>query len=677
VGVASLTKVTIVSPRSEYRDVVKALAKFRDFHPIDDPASNLDPKVQDLSVRAVRLFSQADQAAKDLELKAEPGWMDQVFKGVKISKTQFDAAEWDELLGRVERELEPVVSEVRTQKTELQKAAKEETDAITLQEALRMVQGFSADLAGLSGLHRFRGMVCVVKKQVVGELRKSLPESMVVSQPLNQEFEVVFVAVRGDDGAKLDRTIKALEVKPLAIPPSFPQNPSLAYAKLSEDIKAAQKAKSEIEATLAQQAKNNGDRILAIRELTEAARDMLDDARASGGLKRLATISGYIPSKSVGKFEAMFGQWIVHVEPVVHEGGPAAPVLFENPRGVRLWQLVTREQGIPGEDEVDPTPLISFVFPIFFGLMFGDFGHGLIFTLFVLFVRQRVTGVKRQWANIFLITGISSIVFGAVFGEFFGFSLYSVVPIPPVIEIIQRPLNAPASPIIANIEIVFEVAILIGVAHLITGLGLNAYEKARAGERLELLTEQIPAITMYISGLGYGIAFIGAGFKFNVLASTDPAPLVGIPINVLGGVSLAVLVPSMLVIFLGRPLAIKAGKLKGASFLGALSDGGLEVFEKILQYLSNTISYIRLGVMLLVHAVLLVIVSPALTYDFPVFVPLWIVFNLLILALEALIVYVQDLRLHVYEFFTKFYTGDGMPFKRILPDKQRIRINWD
>jgi V/A-type H+-transporting ATPase subunit I len=80
--------------------------------------------------------------------------------------------------------------------------------------------------------------------------------------------------------------------------------------------------------------------------------------------------------------------------------------------------------------------------------------------------------------------------------------------------------------------------------------------------------------------------------------------------------------------------------------------------------------------MLLVHAVLLVIVAPALTFMFPVFVPVWIVFNLLILALEALIVYVQDLRLHVYEFFTKFYAGTGRPFKSILPERQRISIKW-
>ncbi|HYC27037.1 MAG TPA: V-type ATPase 116kDa subunit family protein [Nitrososphaerales archaeon] len=674
-GVARLSKVTVISPRSDYPEVAKALAKFKDFHPAEHASPNFDPRVQDLTVRAVRLFSQADQATKDLGLKSSPGWMDQVFKGVKVEKTSFDAGQWDELLTRVERELDPIVQEVRNQKAALQKATKDMADSQAIKDALSAVSGFSADLAGVSDLHRFRVALCIVKKTIGAELRSTLPDAMMVSQSLSQTDDIVLVAVKAEDGTKLDRAIKGLDIKPLTIPQNFPQNPSEAYKRLSQDYDLAKAKKEEMEASLAKLGASSGSRLLAMRELSESAREMLDEARVSGDMKRMATITGYVPEKKEGQFREQFSRWMVY-STEVHEGEEGAPVLFDNGRGVRLWQLVTAEQGIPGGEEVDPTPLISFVFPIFFGLMFGDFGHGLLFTLFVLFVRQRTTGVKRQWANIFLITGISSTFFGAVFGEFFGFSLYSVIPIPAVIEIIQRPLGQAPSPNIANIETVMVIAILIGVAHLITGLTLNVYEKAKAGERLELVTEDIPALTMYISGLGYGIAFIGAGFKFDVLATSASAPLVGIPINELGTISIAVLVPSMLVIFLGQALAVRTGRIKGTSFAGALSNGGLEVFEKILQYLSNTISYIRLAVMLLVHAVLLVIVAPALTFMFPVFVPVWIVFNLLILALEALIVYVQDLRLHVYEFFTKFYAGTGRPFKSILPERQRISIKW-
>ena len=226
-----------------------------------------------------------------------------------------------------------------------------------------------------------------------------------------------------------------------------------------------------------------------------------------------------------------------------------------------------------------------------------------------------------------------------------------------------------------------ELANLIGVLHLMTALGLDVYECAKEHNRLELWLEKVPVFTMYVSGVGFGLAFVGAGFSFSVLGSAGPAPLVGVPNSLLGAISIAVLVPSMLVLLAGKAVAIKAGKLKEGTFLGALSNGGLEVFERISQFMSNTISYVRLAVMLLVHAALLLIANlyfgPAGTLaPWPELLPVWIILNLMILAFEAFIVYVQDLRLHLYEFFTKFYAGTGKPFRKILPDRARIRIDW-
>ena len=123
-------------------------------------------------------------------------------------------------------------------------------------------------------------------------------------------------------------------------------------------------------------------------------------------------------------------------------------------------------------------------------------------------------------------------------------------------------------------------------------------------------------------------------------------------------------------------MAIATGRLKEGSVVGALSDGGLEVFERISQFMSNTISYVRLAVMLLVHAALLLIINLMQPWSNPVYIVPWVILNLLIVSFEAFIVYIQDLRLHLYEFFTKFYAGTGKPFTKIFPDRARIRINW-
>lgn len=680
-GVARLSKVTVISPRSEYEDVAKALAKFEHFHPVEGAAQSFDPGVQELTVKAVRLFAQADQAVKDLGLQLMPGQIDIVFRGAKIPQSSFEAATWEELLDKADSQLGPMAEEVKEEKAALQKIQKDEADAEAMIGALQVVAGFSSNLTGLSTLHLFKAVLAVVGNEKLGEFRNSLPDAIFLSQPVSKEQTLVMVVVRKADEPKLEKTMKLLELKPLAIPPDFPQNPAEAFRRASDEHAAAAANRKKVEADMAATRQKYATPLLAVRELTEVARRMLDEARVSGNMKRMAMISGFIPAKKEEEMKTTFGRWIVHTQKAEGESGEHIPTLMQNNRAIGIFQPITQEQGIPGGPEVDPTPLVAFVFPIFFGMMFGDVGHGLILTLFMLLVRQRSTGNMRQWANIFLVAGVSSILFGVIFGEFFELPFSSIVPIPAAVEIIHRAagsvdtFNFLPTPF-AGVNLILIVSILIGIAHLTTALSLDVYQTLKEHDRMELVLEKIPVLTMYLSGVGYGLAFVGDGFSFNVLKTSVPNPLLGIPNDLLGEISLLVLIPSMLVLLAGKSVAIATGKLKEGSVLGALSNGGLEVFERISQFMSNTISYVRLAVMLLVHAALLLIINLMQPWSNPVFIAPWVIFNILILAFEAFIVYVQDLRLHLYEFFTKFFAGTGTPFRKILPDRVRIRINW-
>ena len=100
-------------------------------------------------------------------------------------------------------------------------------------------------------------------------------------------------------------------------------------------------------------------------------------------------------------------------------------------------------------------------------------------------------------------------------------------------------------------------------------------------------------------------------------------------------------------------------------------DGGI---EKIAGSLSNILSYTRLAVLLTVHSSLLIVVNLAL--DLPLFVaiPMFILLNIIVMLLEGLIVYIQDLRLHLYEWFSKFYSGSGSAFK-VFPSSPNNGIN--
>jgi len=679
-GLTPLSKVTVIAPRSEYPEVVRRLALFEQFHHVKDRERSFDPALEEMAVRAVGLYARAEDAVRDLSIPLAPGTLDVIFRGAKIPREDLDATDWDDLLTKAKDQLNPIAEKVKADKAALQGLTKEENDAQALRDALRAVSEFSVDLSTIGRLERVRTVLVVLDVAKVSELRKSLPGCVFVSQTLSETQNLALIASPASEAERVAEAMKVLKVKPLALPERLPQNPAEAYKRLDEEYEAAKRGRMEIETRLVQLKGEHQMKLLAMRELSELVKNTLDDVKMAGRMGRIAVISGFIPSRMDEDFRGTFGKWMTYTEPVTPHGENAkeAPTLLENNGLFKQFEIITKEQGTPGGHEVDPTPIISFVFPVFFGIMFGDLGHGLVLTLFAVLIRHRGTGSLRQWGNIFLGAGVSASVMGVVVGEFFGFSLYESLHIPgrTLLEIVQRPLGSQATLNPEGISVSLEIALLIGVAHLTTGLALDVAQAIRGGETVELVTESLPALTMYLSGVGFGLAFIGAGFSFNVFKTSNPAPLLGVPNSLLGSVSLTVVLASMIVIFAGKGIAIMAGKSHEGSAGSAFGNGAIEVFERISSYLANTISYVRLAIMLLIHAALLLAVNMLLA--FPIYiaaVPI-VIFNILIIVFEVVIVYIQDLRLHIYEFFTKFYQGTGTPFRKMFPDGVRIKVKW-
>lgn len=681
-GIAALTKVSVMAPRSDYQEVVKRLARFRDFHTIENKELQFDHATQELSVRAVRLLAQVDQVVKDLSIPLNPAVMDQLFRGVKVQQVEYRASGWKELLDSTEKEAEPIRTEIRAAVNHFSQLTKDETEVRSLMDTLRAVSSISADLSRLGSLKRVKGVLLITEHGPLAELQKSFPGLLLISQPINPTQSLVIVAAPREDSTRLDKVLKTLNLIPFALPENLPQNPAEAYKKLNEELRRMTWERTDAEAEVDRLREKYAERLLAIRELAEAARNLLDEVRATGGLDRIATISGYIPANREAEFVQQFTSWMVFHEPVSrlgegHGHASKVPTLFVNRGPTKPFEQITHQQGIPGGPEVDPTPIVTFVFPVFFGIMFGDLGHGLVFTAFAYLIRRRGSGSLRQWGSIFLASGISACVMGVVVGEFFGFSLHELFKIPTYVEIVLRPpvvQQATLDPVGTTTLLVLS--IFIGIAHIITGLSLDIVQAIRGHETVELLTHKIPMLVMYISGIGFGFAFIGAGYSFNVLSTSNPVPLLRVPTSTLGGISLAAVFAAMIVLALGRGIAIMAGKVKGESVGSAIANGGIEVFEAISRFLANTISYVRLAIMLFVHASLLLTVNMLLV--FPLYISLVpvVIFNILIIVFEVLIVYIQDLRLHIYEFFTKFFEGRGQTFQRLFPDRIRFRIDW-
>jgi len=127
----------------------------------------------------------------------------------------------------------------------------------------------------------------------------------------------------------------------------------------------------------------------------------------------------------------------------------------------------------------------------------------------------------------------------------------------------------------------------------------------------------------------------------------------------------------VLTVVFGRAIA----SLRTHEFRAMLNQGLTDVMFRPIEFLTNTISYSRLGIFLVMHSALMGLVNGAWSYGLSG-LPLIILGNIFVMALEGFLVYIQDLRLHMYEWFTKFHEGGAVPFTFLKPETEFVEIKF-
>ncbi len=291
--------------------------------------------------------------------------------------------------------------------------------------------------------------------------------------------------------------------------------------------------------------------------------------------------------------------------------GVSPPMVFHNSWLSRPFEFFAGLLGVPAADELDPSVMLSLIVPVIFGYMFGDVGHGLVFTLAGLLLQKRWPLLR-----ILISCGLSSMFFGWVFGSVFA-SEHIIQPL--WVNPIQDPLPVLAAPLAG------------GVLVLLLGLIANGIQQFWQGHWRQWLAIDAAVIAIYLSAVG----------------------------SVLDGRAAIILPVGVLWYFAGSvALASESASRAIGHALGQL-------VESVLQLLINTISFIRVGAFALAHAGLsLAVVSMATTASHPVVTALILVLgNILILVLEGLVVSIQTTRLVLFEFFIRFLKGTGRMFQ--------------
>ena len=435
--------------------------------------------------------------------------------------------------------------------------------------------------------------------------------------------------------------------------------------------------------------------ILAIHEEAQVAKDVLETLRKPGGTKNFAVIQGFIPIKMEEKFKNATKQWMCVSEDVTDPKlKEQIPTLFDNPRFVRTFEVITESQGIPRKGEADPTPMIALMWPIFYGLMFADLGHGLLLMGMGLLFKFKGQGNLSRWGMLIAISGASAAIAGVGAGEAFGFHLDHMGPLEGLLEE-GGALHSISwlVGILSVAELTFEqvinilkVSLFIGIVHLVWAMVLRVKRLAQEGHKFVMYMEAIPNITLYGGIVVIMMCAIGANYDVMNMYSkihTEAVPWVTVFLGdwaqvwIITRISVIIVIVSMTMMMIGGIMHAKKHPEDGGSAANVV----MEVFlGKTVEALAHTISYARLGIMLLVHAALLMTVNNAFGslggFESGAAMAMIIGGNLGIMMIEGLIVYIQSLRLHLYEFFTKWYDGGSQPFRQIRPELIYNQFIW-
>ncbi|MGE5553902.1 MAG: V-type ATP synthase subunit I [Betaproteobacteria bacterium] len=358
----------------------------------------------------------------------------------------------------------------------------------------------------------------------------------------------------------------------------------------------------------------------------EEAKDRL------GYTGRLFVLRGWSRARDLGRLKKALERLspALVLEAEAPAPGEPYPVDLENPPIIRPFEVVTRVAGLPAPGALDPSPYLAPFFFIFFGLMLGDAGYGLLMIAAGLWLvrRAKAVGLGRQLLYLLSLCGIATFLAGVLTGSWFG-NLFGIRPL------WFDPLKDPLKMLI--------VSVALGVVQLFTALVIKAYDNVRRGNALDAIYDQVFWL-VFLSGL-VGMLLSAAG-GFPVLAK--PARYVALS----GAVA----------------LVLTQGRTK-KNILARLGAGLLSLYG-VSSYMSDVLSYSRLLALGLSGTVIAMVLNYGANLAKGIPLVGWAlmvvilvgghIFDLLISAVGA---YVHASRLQYVEFFTKFFESGGKPFR--------------
>jgi V/A-type H+-transporting ATPase subunit I len=695
VTVADLLIGSVILPRDESPKAISRLTEFEWFHKMEMENETVTPEIDDLLLRAQKSHQFVEDVIKGLNIPLRVGIMEILFKGTVIKKKNYDVNEIEDMIADLEKIPDGIT-----------KAAKvlEENSKIThsleefksLKETLQVANKLKVDLSGFGSMNYFYTNLFIINSSDYGEIERTLEDIPIFKYDLeSKEKSAIIVISDIEDSDKILKVMRALNSNPFSIPNDLPQIPSEAFSLAESKIKELTEQQKSVSKELSSITKKIRKEILTMHENAFVAKEVLETLRKPGGTKNFAVIQGYIPKKMEKKFKQVTNQWTSITEEIKGEEAEAnLPVYLDNPKWVKTYEVITSSQGIPKKGEFDPTWMIALMWPIFYGLMFADLGHGLLLMGLGLLFKFKGQGTLSRWGMLLAMSGGAGALAGIFQGEAFGFHLEHLAGFEALLHE-GGPLHS-ISWLIGSISVaeltfdqvimILKVSLFLGVIHLGWAFLLRIRNYAKSGNKDALIFEAIPNLFMWLGVFGVMMGAIGSGYDVMNMYSrihVEAVPWVSVLVGewavvwIVVRVSVIIILACVVLMIIGGIRHNKKHPEDGGDMVSVIME---VLLGKTIECLAHSISYARIGIMLLVHAALLLTVNQAFESLGGMSNPMaWVLIiggQIGIMMIEGLIVYIQSLRLHLYEFFTKWYDGGSQPFNQLVPERVYNTYSW-
>ncbi len=694
-AVADLLMGSVILPRTDTPSLISRLTEFEWFHKMEMNNETVTPEIDDLLLRAQKSFQFIEDVIKGLNIPLRVGIMEILFKGTVIKKKKYNVDEIETMISELEQVPEFLTNAAKSLEENVKiNHSLEEFKA--LKETLEVANNLKIDLTGFGSTKYFYSNLFIINSSDYGEIERTLEGIPIFKYDLeSKEKSAIIIISDNDDSDKILKTMRALNSNPFMIPKEFPQIPNEAYSLAESKIKELTEKQKAISKELSSITKKIRGDILTMHENALVAKEVLETLRKPGGTKNFAVIQGYIPKKMEKKFKEVTSQWTSITEEVKDKDTLAElPVYLDNPRWVKTFEVITNSQGIPKKGEFDPTWMVALMWPIFYGLMFADVGHGLLLMGLGLLFKFKGQGNLSRWGMLLAISGGAGALAGIFQGEVFGFHLEHFVGFEMLLHE-GGPLHS-ISWLIGSISVaeltfdqvimILKVSLFIGVIHLGWAFLLRIRNFAKKKDKDGLIFEAIPNMLMWLGVFGVMMGAIGSGYDVMNMYSkvhAEAVPWVSVLVGewavvwIVVRVSVILILACVVLMIIGGIKHNKKHPEDGGDMVSVIME---VLLGKTIECLAHSISYARIGIMLLVHAALLLTVNQAFEslggLSSPMAMVLIIGGQIGIMMIEGLIVYIQSLRLHLYEFFTKWYDGGSQPFKQLVPETVYNSYSW-